>query len=155
MLVNKVELAKLLGCSRPTIEAYLDRYGDEFPVVTRGRNGKSWIFNSEDVITFLAVKEADRRQTQERRQEEMANQAERALPFIARRDPAISTSDAVRVMRDAIEASDLRLRAGLHRIALENPGADQILRQVEDAIHGWQRELRQDIDRRLREMSPD
>ncbi len=64
--VNKRELANRLRISLPTLTSWLDRW-PEFPVVERGRNGVSWTFHLDEVLTFLTA----------RREEEAAKEAGR------------------------------------------------------------------------------
>jgi phage terminase Nu1 subunit (DNA packaging protein) len=56
-LVNKRELAPRLNCSVPTVDALISRYPD-FPVVQRGTNGRPWVFDLEEVVTFLRERRA-------------------------------------------------------------------------------------------------
>jgi phage terminase Nu1 subunit (DNA packaging protein) len=65
-LVNKKELAALLGCALPTIAAWVDRYPD-FPVQERGTNGRQWLFDPSEVRGFLLAKrEAEQTEADER-----------------------------------------------------------------------------------------
>ncbi|HZL59173.1 MAG TPA: hypothetical protein VFC38_05690 [Stellaceae bacterium] len=43
--VNKGELARILTCSLPTIEALINRYPD-MPILQRGSNGVEWQFDA-------------------------------------------------------------------------------------------------------------
>lgn len=58
VLVNKKELAALIGISLPTLDSWLDRFGDAFPVRERGTNGRDWRFDAADVIAFLREQRA-------------------------------------------------------------------------------------------------
>ncbi len=61
ILVTKIELARLLGVSAPTVAAWLRRYPD-LPVAAVGRKGRPWRFDPAAVRTFLeAQREAERR----------------------------------------------------------------------------------------------
>jgi phage terminase Nu1 subunit (DNA packaging protein) len=65
--VNKKELAAILGCSPQTLSAWVDRFGEAFPVIDRGTNGKEWRFDPPAVIAFLKSKhDAEERETAER-----------------------------------------------------------------------------------------
>ena len=65
--VNKKELAAILGCSPQTLSAWVDRFGEAFPVLDRGTNGKEWRFNPPAVIAFLKSKhDAEEREAAER-----------------------------------------------------------------------------------------
>ena len=67
MRVNKIELARIIRCSIPTLNSWIAKYGDEFPVVAAGSHGRDWEFECDEVITFLASKsEEERRQAAER-----------------------------------------------------------------------------------------
>lgn len=54
-IVNKRELAHRLGISAPTLDQLLLR-NPEFPVLTRGGNGKQWQFDAEAAEAFMASK---------------------------------------------------------------------------------------------------
>lgn len=56
--VNKGELAKLLRCSIPHVDALMERYA-EFPVVSRGDKGQAWEFDAAEVGEFLAARRAE------------------------------------------------------------------------------------------------
>jgi phage terminase Nu1 subunit (DNA packaging protein) len=56
---NKKELAAVIGCSLPTLSAWIDHYGDAFPVSERGTNGREWRFDPAEVIGFLRARRAD------------------------------------------------------------------------------------------------
>ena len=58
-LVTKKELARLLRISRQTLDLWIERYGDEFPVLERGTNGREWQFDADLVIEFLRAKQAE------------------------------------------------------------------------------------------------
>ena len=65
--VNKKELAAILGCSPQTLSAWVDRFGEAFPVIDRGTNGKEWRFDPPAVIAFLQSKhDAEAREAAER-----------------------------------------------------------------------------------------
>lgn len=75
--VNKRELAAILGCSLPTVSAWIDRYPD-FPVIDRGTNGKEWHFDPEAVTAYVAeLKAAEARQAAE----QQARIQQLGLPF--------------------------------------------------------------------------
>jgi phage terminase Nu1 subunit (DNA packaging protein) len=55
MEVNKQELSDILGVSVVTVSDWIRRkYGDSFPVVSRGGNGREWSFDPDQVKAFLA-----------------------------------------------------------------------------------------------------
>ena len=58
LVVNKSELAKILGVSKPTMSAILDRYPD-FPIEQRGGLGVEWKFNPELCKAFVIAKRAE------------------------------------------------------------------------------------------------
>lgn len=51
MLVNKAELADILGCSLPTLNDWI-RKDPDFPVEARGSNGVEWQFDADRVIEY-------------------------------------------------------------------------------------------------------
>lgn len=60
VLVNKRELARILGVSLPTMTAVLERYPD-FPVASRGSNGVPWQFDPELAKAFVLAKRDEER----------------------------------------------------------------------------------------------
>jgi phage terminase Nu1 subunit (DNA packaging protein) len=110
-LANKRELAALLGTTLPTLTAWIDRYGDAFPVEERGTNGRDWKFDPEQVITFLTA----------RRDAEERAEADRAAFLEQFRLPGLDPADAG---TGATKASELlaiaRLQALQRKEALEN-----------------------------------
>ena len=61
-LVNKREMARLIECSVPTLDALIAKHAD-FPVHRRGSNGVAWEFDPDAVVPFLsAVREAEERE---------------------------------------------------------------------------------------------
>lgn len=64
-ILNKRELAHRLGISVPTLDQLLLRNPD-FPVLTRGGNGRQWQFDGDAVAAFTEAKrlaaEAEREQ---------------------------------------------------------------------------------------------
>lgn len=78
--VSKRELSKHLGCSKPTIDALIDRY-PEFPIVARGSNGLAWRFDLAAVTAFLQARRAEEARTEAARNEQLAEQlAQLTLP---------------------------------------------------------------------------
>jgi len=67
VIVGKLELASLLRTTHATLDRWIVKFGDSFPVIERGRNGKPWQFDAEAVMAFLHA----------RREEEDAKRAER------------------------------------------------------------------------------
>lgn len=54
-IVNRTELAQILGVSLPTINAWVN---DKMPFVSRGGRGKDWQFDTADVIQWRAERAA-------------------------------------------------------------------------------------------------
>jgi len=78
VLVSKVELARILGISRVTLDEWIARDGNDFPVVERGRNGREWKFDSDLVVEFVKRRDQEREREAACR-DEAINQL--ALPF--------------------------------------------------------------------------
>lgn len=53
---NKLELARVLGCSLPTLSAWMMRYRPDFPILSTGNQGRSYVFEFQAVIDFLRLK---------------------------------------------------------------------------------------------------
>lgn len=87
-LVNKRELAAILGISQPTLADWIDRHAD-FPVVERGTNGKEWRFDAAAVAEFIRAKDEEAaREEADRR----ARLAQLGLPFTDPGDAAAPAS---------------------------------------------------------------
>lgn len=68
LLVNKAELADILGISQPTLNDWL-RKDPNFPVVARGSNGVEWQFEPGAVIQYRAeVAEAEAAEARKRQE---------------------------------------------------------------------------------------
>jgi phage terminase Nu1 subunit (DNA packaging protein) len=62
--VNKKELAAIVDCSLSTLSAWIDRFGEAFPVIDRGTNGREWRFDPAAVLAFLkAQRDTEERET--------------------------------------------------------------------------------------------
>ena len=60
-VVSKKRLALSLGIDRTTIDGWIARYPNEFPVVARGGAGSiAWQFDLEKVREFIALKRQQR-----------------------------------------------------------------------------------------------
>lgn len=57
-LVNKAELAKIVGVSLPTMSSIIARYPD-MPIERQGRSGEAWQFDADSVVDFLRTKRAE------------------------------------------------------------------------------------------------
>ncbi len=71
LTVNKNELAKIISCSLPTLNALIDRHGDDFPIITRGTNGREYEFDADAVVAYLRAKDDAARQAGAEREELM------------------------------------------------------------------------------------
>lgn len=70
--VNKSQMAKELNVSLPTLTSWIDKY-DDFPIISRGRNGTSYKFNPSDVFQFLDQKKQAELEKQTDRDEKLAS----------------------------------------------------------------------------------
>jgi phage terminase Nu1 subunit (DNA packaging protein) len=121
LLVNQRELAKILGCTAPTVREMIARYPD-LPIDTVGAVGREYLFDAAAVTEFLATK----------RDEEAAASAERQELFDQFRLPlpddgangvgAISPSQRVAIAkaialerRNAIETGQLILASEMRQ----------------------------------------
>ncbi|HUC17783.1 MAG TPA: terminase small subunit [Acetobacteraceae bacterium] len=69
--LTKRELHLKLGVSRPTLDAWIDRYPD-FPIVERGTNGTPYRFDPAAVIAFLRAKQDEQAKRNAERDEQLA-----------------------------------------------------------------------------------
>lgn len=75
---NKVELAAALGCSLPTLSAWMMRYRPDFPIQSAGTNGRSYVFDFKAVFDFLRTKQEEQNAAKAERDEQLA---QLRLPF--------------------------------------------------------------------------
>lgn len=163
VIVNKRELAKILGCSEPTIYSLMERYSD-FPIEERGTNGKAYAFDAEKCTAFLRQK----------RQEEERAAAERLTLFDqftfdlepeepARPGSGLSPSQQlslIRVKREerkmAMEAGELVMMRGVLATLSETvaefgrflDGLPALLQRQHNLPEGVIREVRATIENR-------
>lgn len=72
VFLNKGQLARELSVSLPTLTSWLEKY-ENFPIVSRGRNGTSYQFDAEDVFPFLDQKKQEELDKNADRDEALAN----------------------------------------------------------------------------------
>jgi phage terminase Nu1 subunit (DNA packaging protein) len=128
MQVNKVELARIIGCSKPTLVALLHRHGEAFPVLKRGRRGEDWAFDPDAVLAFLAQVDERGRRAAAERQAALVRQA--SLPLMRQRGRVLGVVETLRVVRE------------------EMTGRDQAVRNAVDGFsdgQGWQAEIGQQL----------
>lgn len=110
VVINKRQLAKLIGVSLPTVSALIERYSDQgFPVARRGTNGVEWQFDGAAVVEFLRDRQAEEAATRSARDELLA---QLVLPLEP--PPAGATATVISV-KDQLDA--LKLREALRKEA--------------------------------------
>lgn len=109
-VVNKKELAKVMGVSLPTLDRLIDRY-DDFPIKQKGGNGQDYSFNAKKVKAFLKKQRAI----------EEKNLADRAdllldlnivLPGHEEGGPGITPNQELALVRAERERRKLKQEAG-------------------------------------------
>lgn len=102
--VNMDEMAGILDISLPTLRALIKRYGDDFPVLSRGAKGVAWQFAPDAVIAFMRAQQEAERAAQVARDELLAQVV---LPGL---DPpgaeSVSAQDRLRTAQ-AMRAEDV------------------------------------------------
>lgn len=143
MRVNKAELAQILGCSLPTVAVYMNRYGDEFPVLERGGRGRDWWFDHERVVAFLDDKRATEAEADAERQ---ASLRQIALPLGHNGGPALDTAPP------PIRPSDMLALMKVRRMQREEAyacgrlvEAAKVSTKLEELLSSWNRELHQAV----------
>jgi phage terminase Nu1 subunit (DNA packaging protein) len=176
VLVNKAEVAGILGISLPTLAAWIARYSD-FPVYERGANGREWRFDAAAVRAWeLSRREAEARDEAARRD----LLAQFALPLTDPGDAAtgdgvasleeirrIRESDKLRLERGfLVDVSSLRqqltaavtkwnrathatLRQAARDLNLPDAVARELQARLADAQTQFLRDLRADADQSL------
>ena len=77
---NKKQLAKALGVTPPTLDRWLERFGDAVPVLERGSNGRPFRFDIAAVTDFFRTRQAEEAARTAERDEQLA---QLALPGLA------------------------------------------------------------------------
>lgn len=143
MRVNKAELAQVLGCSLPTVSVYMNRYGDDFPVLERGGRGRDWWFDHEQVVTFLEGKWAIEAETDAERQ---ASLRQIALPLGHNGGPELDAA------QPPIRPADMLALMKVRRMQREEAyacgrlvEAAKVSTKLEELLSCWNRELHQAV----------
>ena len=103
-LVNKIQLADLLGVHVITLDRWLKRFHDEVPMVHRGRNGQPYLFDPEQTVAFFRRKHVEEEARKVERDDELAKLR---VPFeVLRTDPNADASS----MKQELLAWELRKR---------------------------------------------
>ena len=143
MRVNKAELAQILGCSLPTISAYMVRFGDAFPVLERGGKGRDWWFESESVVEFLESRRAAEAEADTERQ---AALRQLSLPMGHNGGPPIEAGQQLR-------PAELLMMAKLRKMQRDEAyecGRLLEVTKVVPAVEDMHRELNRDLHRMVR-----
>lgn len=145
-VVNKRELADRLKVSAPTLDRWLTKFGDDFPVIERGSNGREWRFDVAAVFAFLRARQAAEAAKSAARDEQLA---QLAFPF----DPP-PEQPATLSIADQLKALQLRR---LQREEMEKSGQlvpAEAMRQVMfDAFTKQSRTLRAALTRECTELN--
>ena len=143
-LVTKKELARLLRISRQTLDLWIERYGDEFPVLERGTNGREWQFDADLVIEFLRAKQAENAARQANR-DALLDQLTLPIATPDTQAPGLSLDDRIKATRLADMQMLQAERA--KRLVRAEPTLDLFITIFADL----QRALVQNVDRLARE----
>ena len=141
MRVNKAELAQILGCSLPTVAVYMNRYGDEFPVLERGGRGRDWWFDHERVVAFMEGKRATEAEADAERQ---ASLRQIALPLGHNGGPELDATPP------PLRPSDMLALMKVRRMQREEAYAcgrlvevGKVRATLEELLASWSREQHQ------------
>lgn len=179
---NKAELAHRLGVSLPTLSLWMQRYGDAFPVLERGSNGRGYVFDFRAVFDFLAARKQEQADAQAERDEALA---QLVLPFapVAETAPppgTLSLQDQFKALQlrrlqreeaersgQLVPAADIQANlamvlgrlsrdahAFLRQIGREQGWPDAYTRAVTDRFADMQREAVRDLDAAMSDDAP-
>ncbi|WP_428484896.1 hypothetical protein [Rhodopila sp.] len=148
MRVNKSEIARLLGCSLPTVNAYLVRYGEDFPVLDRGGRGRDWRFDHEAVVAFLDGKRADEAAADADRQ---AALQQAMLPLGHNGGPPMDAEPSLRPAELLALMKVRRLQREEAYACGRLVEASKVQHALQDLLATWNRELHQALRRFGRE----
>lgn len=111
MIVNKRETARLLGCTVPTLDAWLRRYSD-LPVVRRGDRCRPWQFDAEAVRAWQSARQEA---ALVRRRDRADQLAQLALPLIVGQlVPAAAAGGDIEALIAAAKLRRLQLDEARH-----------------------------------------
>ena len=163
-VVSKIELARLLGTTRQTLDNWIAKYGDDFPVAERGRHGVPYRYSASDVIAFLSARKAEQDASRAERDEQLAQlMLPLTLSETSRSAAGLSFDDQIK----AEKLNDMRLkRAREARELVRAADVDEALIAAHAALarnlaafartlgreHGWPEPIVQSVEKRLAEM---
>lgn len=143
--VNKRELAKALGCSAPTLDNLIDRYAD-FPIESKGSNGRSYAFDPEKVKAFL-VRKKEEELAAGRARMELLDQVQ--LPLLAQigggsgtESPALTPGQQLQTIKAARELDKLGVERGqLVETARLRPALERAFGKVAEVLDSLPNQL--------------
>lgn len=142
---NKAELAAKLGVSLPTLSGWILRYPD-FPVLSRGSNGRSYVFDFPVVFGYLRDRQQEQARSKAERDEALA---QLKLPFDV---PGADAPPAVKQMSAKEEIEVWRLRK-LQREEAEAAGRLIPIAETQAALAAVLGRLNRDVHAFIRQVA--
>lgn len=140
--VNKAEMAALLSVSVVTLNAWIAKKGERFPVVERGARGVEWRFDPAAVIAFIQG-ERDAAARAGAARDEQLDQFK--LPGVETESPGLSIADRVKLAQLRKLETDEAIR---NSFLLDKVSTRQVLT---DALTS----LRRDVEAAIRQTLAD
>jgi terminase small subunit / prophage DNA-packing protein len=142
-VVNRADLASVLGVSPPTVDAYLRR---GMPFRKRGDKGKAWEFDTADVVDWLRDEEARRHMGEQaatmtlddaKKRREVANAQLAELELAEKLRTVIKVDDVAATVREEYQVVRQLMLSIPGRLAQElaaEADASVVERMLKDAI---------------------
>ena len=142
MIVNKLELCRIIDTSVPTLNQLILKYGPQFPCVERGGPGREYQFEADDVVEFLRQKEEEAARAGAERDELMRQYT---LPGVEVDAPGFSPADQLRLAQLRKLEREEQIRCGM---LIE---ASELRAVLTDAFGRLGRDMSSAIEQVLRE----
>jgi phage terminase small subunit/phage terminase Nu1 subunit (DNA packaging protein) len=147
LLVSKRELCGILNTTGPTLSAWINKYGDRFPVARVGSKGTEYLFDPAAVIEFL-------RGEQQRQQEQRAQRDEALAQLILPLGDERSDESGAPSLEDQIKAARLnQMRVAEAERAGKLVQSDMVIDLFSRAFADLSRDARQFVGQLGREQS--
>lgn len=139
--VTKRELCLILRIAKPTLDAWIDRYGAAFPMIERGTNGRGYRFDPHAVMEFLRSRQEENAARKAERDEQLA-QLLLPLPDSTAAAGGISLEDQIKAERlNVIRLENQRKSGALVPVAEVEAEQMAFLASLSRNLQAWGRQF--------------
>ncbi len=165
--VSKRELCLILRISRTTLDAWIDKYGEAFPVVEHGTHGRGYRFDPQAVVAFLRSQQDEQNARKAERDEQLAQLVLRFEDEVspAASQPGVGASLAEQLQAEKLNDSRLARAVRMRQLVRASEVTDlsrEMLAGINQGLqvfvgqlareHGWPAPIRSAAEDRLREL---